>query len=418
MTSIVVGLDIGTSFVRAVIGEVSGDGTVEIIGLSKLPSSGIRAGKIINIEAMMDCIKRVIEEVEQIAGVEVISCVTGIGGTQIESMNTKGMVAITRHGGTNREVTQSDVDRVLEAAHAVQIPMDRKMLHIIPREYIVDGTGGYKDPIHMIAVRLEAEVHVVTASRTAIQNITQCVERAGYQLDRVMLKTLACTEAVMSNDEKELGSILIDMGSGTTDVLVIINDAPIFTASIQVGGNLVTNDIAIVKGISTATAEKIKIESGCCWMPLAQDNDEEVLIPGVAGRGPDQYSRVELCQIIQPRMEEIFSMVKDEITRRTNVQTLSGSIILTGGGAQMEGAVELAESVFGTSSVRTGVPEKYGDGCKEELYRQPEYATAVGLVIANKNLIPGKTKKEKRQRESDKDSHGESLWQKIKKSFF
>lgn len=415
MTNIIVGLDVGTSFVRAVIGEIT-DGNVEIIGVAKKVSSGLRNGKIINIEATMDCIKQVIEELEQRAGYEIISCVTGIGGAQVESMNTKGMVAVSARGRNNREVTQSDVDRVLEAANAVQIPMDRQMLHVIPREYIVDGTGGYKDPIHMIAVRLEAEVHVVTASRTAIQTITQCVNRAGYQLDQVMLKTLACTKAVMNDDERDLGSILIDLGGGTTDVLVIINDAPIFTTSIQVGGNLVTNDISIVKGISTTTAEKIKVEHGCCWYPLAQDTDEEVLIPGVAGRAPDQSSRTELCQIIQPRMEEIFMMVRDEIMRRTNVQSLSGSIILTGGGAQMEGAVELAESVFGTSSVRIGLPEKFG-GIGEE-YRLAEYATAVGLVVANKNLIPGKSKKERKSRDSEKDDRGESLWQKIKKSFF
>ena len=416
MNNIIVGLDIGTSFIRAVIGEVFVDGSVEIMGAAKKVSLGLRCGKIVNIDATMNCIKEVIEEAEQKAGWEVVSCVTGIGGSQVEGMNTRGMVAISSRGRNNREITQSDVDRVLEASNAVPIPMDRKMLHVIPREYIVDGTGGYKDPIHMIAVRLEAEVHVVTASRTAIQTITQCVERAGYQLDRVMLKTLACAQTVMIPDEKDLGSILIDLGGGTTDVLVIINDAPIFTTSIQVGGNLVTNDISIVKGISTATAEKIKVEKGCCWLPLAEENDEEVLIPGVAGREPDQSSRVELCQIIQPRMEEIFMMVKDEITRRTNVQSLSGSIVLTGGGAQMEGAVELAESVFGTSSVRLGMPGKLG-GIEED-YRKCEFATAVGLVVANKNLISGKTKKEKKQRDSDKEDHGESLWQKIKKSFF
>ncbi|MBQ7159544.1 MAG: cell division protein FtsA [Treponema sp.] len=416
LTNIIVGLDIGTSFIRSVIGEVSSDGSVEIIGVAKKVSSGLRNGKIVNIEATMDCIKQVIEESEQTAGYEVISCVTGIGGAQVESMNTKGMVAVSAHGRNNREITQSDVARVLDAANAVQIPMDREPLHTIPREYIVDGTGGYKDPIHMIAVRLGAEVHVVTASRTAIKNITQCVTRAGYQLDQVILKTLACTNAVMTEEERDLGSILIDLGGGTTDVLVIVNDAPIFTASIQVGGNLVTNDIAIVKGISTPTAEKIKVEHGCCWLPLAQDTDEEVLIPGVAGRAPDQSSRTELCQIIQPRMEEIFVMVKDEIMRRTNVQSLSGSIILTGGGAQMEGAVQLAQNVFGTSSVRLGIPEKFGEAFNE--YRSPEYATAVGLVVTYKNFVSDKPRKERKQKDIDKEDRGESLWQKIKKSFF
>ena len=417
MTNIIVGLDIGTSYIRAVIGEVDDDGGVEIIGVAKKSSTGLRNGVIVNIEATIECIKQAIEEAEQKAGYEVISCVTGIGGVQIEGLNSKGLVAVSSRGKNNREINQSDVDRVLEAANAIQIPMDRKMLHVIPQDYIVDGIPGYKDPIHMIAVRLEAEVHIVTASRTAIQNITQCVERAGYQLDRVMLKTLACTQAVVGEDERELGSILIDLGGGTTDVLVILKDAPICTASISVGGNLVTNDISIVKGISTATAEKLKIESGCCWMPLAMEKNDEVLIPGLAGREPEQTNRAELCGIIQPRMEEIFTMVRNEVIHRTNVMQLSGSVILTGGGAQIEGAVELAEKVFGTSSVRIGVPANFG-GIEEE-YRTAEYATAVGLVIANKNLVQTKGKKEKRHREPERDkAAGESLWQKFKKSFF
>ena len=417
MTNIIVGLDIGTSFIRAVIGEIDDDGGVEIIGVAKKSSTGLRNGTIVNIEATIECIKQAIEEAEQKAGYEVLSCVTGIGGVQIEGLNSKGLVAVSSRGKNNREINQSDVDRVLEAANAIQIPMDRKMLHVIPQDYIVDGIAGYKDPIHMIAVRLEAEVHIVTASRTAIQNITQCVDRAGYQLDRVMLKTLASTQAVIGDDERELGSILIDLGGGTTDVLVILKDAPICTASISVGGNLVTNDISIVKGISTVTAEKLKIESGCCWMPLALEKNDEVLIPGLAGREPEQTNRAELCGIIQPRMEEIFTMVRDEIVRRTNVMQLSGSVILTGGGAQIEGAVELAEKVFGTSSVRIGYPGNLG-GIEEE-YRTPEYATAVGLVLANKNLVVPKGRKEKRHRESEQDKEqGESLWQKIKKSFF
>ena len=417
MTNIIVGLDIGTSFVRSVIGEVSSDGEIEIIGVAKKPSFGLRNGKIVNIEATMDCIKQVMDEVEVAAGHEVVSCVTGIGGAQVESTNQKGMVAVSSHGRNNREITQSDVDRVLDYANTFQIPMDREPLHTIPREYIVDGTGGYKDPIHMIAVRLEAEVHVVTASKTAIKNISQCVARAGYQLDQVILKTLACTNAVLYEDERNLGSILIDLGGGTTDVLVITNDAPIFTTSIQVGGNLVTNDIAIVKGIPTSTAEKIKVENGCCWMPIAQETESEVMIPGIAGRGPDLSSRTELCQIIQARMEEIFVMVKEEIMRKTSVESLCGSIVLTGGGALLEGAVQLAQSVFGTSSVRLGVPEKFGDSFADE-YRSPEYATAVGLVATYKNFVSSQPKKERRQRNSDENGQGESLWQKIKKSFF
>jgi cell division protein FtsA len=418
VSNIIVGLDVGTCNVRAVIGEVNDDGNVEIIGVAKKESEGLRNGVIVNIEATMSVIKDAIEVAEQKAGYEVTSCVTGIGGVQIESMNSKGLVAVSTHGKADREINQSDVERVLEAANAVQIPMDRKMLHVIPQEYIIDGMRGFKDPIHNIGVRLEAEVHIVTASRTAIQNISSCIERAGYQLDRVMLKTLAATQAVMLEEERELGSILVDLGGGTTDVLVIIHDAPVCTASIPVGGNLVTNDIAIVKGISTATAEKLKIESGCCWLQ-AIDAEQEVIIPGVGGRDPELTTRAELCQIIQPRMEEIFTMVYDEVSHRTNLTQLSGNIILTGGGALMSGAVELAESVFNTSAVRIGLPEKLG-GIEEE-YRSAEYATSVGLVLANKNIgssIGGRRGGDKTRQRRENKNGGEGLWARIKKSFF
>lgn len=415
MTDIIVGLDIGTSFVRVAIGVINEVNAIEIIGVAKKESRGLRNGVIVNIEATMDCIKAVIEEAEQKAGWEVSSCIVGIGGRQIESMNAKGMVAISPGKG-DREITQADVERVLEAANAVQIPMDRQRLHIIPQEYIVDGMPGCKDPIHMIAVRLEAEVHIVTASRTAIQNMTSCLSRAGYERDRVMLKTLACAEAVMLAEEKELGSILIDLGGGTTDVLVILHDAPICTASIPVGGSLVTNDIALVKGIPVATAENIKVTSGCCWEG-ALDKDEEVLIPGIAGRDPEQTTKSELCQIIRPRMEEIFTMVRDEVVRSTNVRQLSGSVILTGGGALMSGAVALAQYVFGTSSVRIGAPSKLG-GIEEE-YRTADYATAVGLVVANKTPVVEKpTRKERRHADGGDGREGDSFLRKLKRMFF
>ncbi len=417
MSNIIVGLDIGTSFVRAVIGEVIDENTVEIIGTAKRPSLGLRNGVIVNRENTMECIKSVIEEAEQKAGYEVFSCITGIGGQQVQGMNAKGMVAVSSHGKNDREVTPADVERVLEAANAVQIPMDRAMLHVIPQNYIVDGVSGYKDPVHTIAVRLEAEVHIVTASRTAIQNITVCVERSGYQLDRVMLKTLAAEEAVVGAEEKDLGSILIDLGGGTTDIMVIVKDAPVCTCSIPIGGNLVTNDIAIVKGVSTATAESLKVESGCCWLPLVGEN-EEVIIPGVGGRDPELTTRAELCQIIQPRMAEILTMARDEVIHRTNLSQLSGSVILTGGGALMSGVVELTEDVFGTSSVRIGIPEKLG-GIEEE-YRSADFATAVGLVLANKQLVLGASKKTKGRHESEtkQKPDGKSGWQKFKELFF
>ena len=383
LNDIIVGLDIGTCSIKVAIGQLLDNGEVNIIGLAQRNSQGLRNGTIVNIEAVMSVIKGTIEDAEQNAGIEVSAVVTAIGGMQIESMNSKGQVAIAKRGkDSNGEITQQDVNRVLEAANAVTIPMDREMLHVIPQCFIIDGINETKDPVHMIGVRLEAEVHLVTASKTAIQNVRSCISRAGYNVDMVMLKTLAATQAVVHQDELELGSILIDMGAGTTDVLVLIKGSPVCSFSIMIGGNLVTSDISIVTGISIADAERIKIESGCCYMP-SLDNPAEVVIPGVGGRPPELADQTFLCQIIQPRMEEIFSMVKDSIIAKTDLSRLSGNIILTGGCAMMDGAVELAQQVFGTAAVRVGIPKDLG-GISEQ-YRNSEYATVIGLVESQKS---------------------------------
>lgn len=383
MTDVIVGLDIGTSNIRVAIGEIVEDEKVEIMGLAQRPSGGVRNGTIINIEAAIAAIKETIEAAELNAGYEVFSCVTAIGGSQIESYNSHGLAAVSNKNQSNREINQSDKERALESARATLIPLDREFLHVIPRDYTVDGVGGIKDPIHMIGVRLETDVHIVTASKTAIQNVGACVNRAGYTLDRVWLKTLAQVHSVVHEDEIEMGSILIDLGAGTTDVLVLNDGAPVCSVSIPIGGNLVTNDISIVKGIPMPVAEKIKIESGCCFLPVLEKIDE-VVIPGVGGRPPEIVTQDELCQIIQPRLEEIFEMVRSEIVHKTDLTRLSGNIILTGGGAQMSGVVELAQNVFGTSAVRLGIPESLG-GIEEE-YRKPEFATVIGLVQAQKKL--------------------------------
>lgn len=383
MTDVIVGLDIGTSNIRVAIGEIVEDEKVEIMGLAQRSSGGVRNGTIINIEAAIAAIKETIEAAELNAGYEVFSCVTAIGGSQIESYNSHGLAAVSNKNQSNREINQSDKERALESARATLIPLDREFLHVIPRDYTVDGVGGIKDPIHMIGVRLETDVHIVTASKTAIQNVGACVNRAGYTLDRVWLKTLAQVHSVVHEDEIEMGSILIDLGAGTTDVLVLNDGAPVCSVSIPIGGNLVTNDISIVKGIPMPVAEKIKIESGCCFLPVLEKIDE-VVIPGVGGRPPEIVTQDELCQIIQPRLEEIFEMVRSEIVHKTDLTRLSGNIILTGGGAQMSGVVELAQNVFGTSAVRLGIPESLG-GIEEE-YRKPEFATVIGLVQAQKKL--------------------------------
>lgn len=430
MTNIIIGLDIGTSFVRAVVGVINDDDSVEILSVAKKPSSGfLRHGAIVNIESTKNVIKQVIDEVEQSFGYEVRSCVTGIGGKYIESLNSHGFVAISSIGKRDRAINEDDINRVLAASNSVPIPPDRDILHLIPKDYIVNGVAGYKheNALNTLAMRLEVDVHIITASRTQISNITQCVQRAGYELDRVFLKTLAAADAVMMREERELGSILIDLGGGTTDVIVIIDDAPACTASIPAGGNLVTNDIAYLKGVPTATAEKLKIESGCCWSELLEGADAEVVIPAFGGRPPELTTRAELCEIIQSRMEEIFTRARDEIVQRSGLTQLSGSIILTGGGAQMSGAVELAEYVFGTSSVRIGAPSQLGG--VEESYRSPEFATAVGLVIADKeNMLAessekgGKKRKEKSRQRQDDDAPQsepkESVVSRLKRFFF
>lgn len=383
MSSIIVGLDIGTSTIRVVIGEISAEGGIEIIGVAKKPSQGLRNGVIVNIDAAMTAIKETIEAAEQSAGFEVMTVYTAIGGAQVESFNSKGQIGVDQ-SGRNRalEISENAKRRAIEAAKAVVIPMDKKPLHVIPQEYIIDGLSGIKNPLGMMGVRLEVKVHIVTASITAYTNIRQCIARADYQLDGVMLKTLAAACSTVHDDEMDLGSILIDIGGGTTDVMVLYKGAPIFTVSIPVGGNMVTNDIAMVKGVPNPVAEKIKLEHGCCWFDENQ-MDDEVIIPGVGGRPPEQTTRHQLCQIIQPRMEEIFSMARREVVQRANVTKLNGSIILTGGGALLPGVVELAQAVWGTSSVRIGVSSDLGG--VDASYREADFATVVGLVLANKD---------------------------------
>lgn len=381
MSDVIVGLDLGTSTIRVVIGEFTEDNKLQIIGLGSCPSQGLRNGVIVNIEAAMQDLKKAILEAELSSGEEVSSCITAIGGAQIDSLDSRGSVAVATHGNGTREITRNDVERVHEAATAVVIPMDRKILHVVPQYYTIDGQPGIKDPINNIGVRLEVAVHIITCSVTSMQNIQRCVTRAGYGVDGIMLKTLAAAHAVMTEEELELGSILIDLGGGTTDVLVVDKGAPICTASIPVGGILVTNDIAIGKGVSFETAEHIKTKSGCCWEPVLADVNESIIIPGVGGRAPASVPKTDICHILQPRMRELFMLVREQIVQRTTIRQLSGNIVLVGGGAQMMGIVELAQEVFNTEAVRIGIPSTLGSAVPE--YRTPEYATAAGLLVSN-----------------------------------
>ncbi len=379
MSDVVVGLDIGTSRIRAVIGEISESGVFQITGVGTGQSTGLRKGVVVNIENTVKTVSQAIEAAELMSGIEVSHCMIGIGGTHIDGLNSRGVVAVTGKGRDNREIGQEDINRVIDAAKAVVIPMDRQVIHVIPQSYIVDEQRGIKDPRNMIGVRLESEVHIITGSVTSVQNLVKCVNRASLDVDGYMFHSLAAVKAVMSEEERELGSILIDLGGGTTDVLVIADGAPLLTAVLPVGGIQVTNDISIVKGISVETAERIKMDAGCCWLPLIEEN-EEVIIPGVGGRPPVVIPRSEICEIVQPRMAEIFGMINERIQSVTRSRQLSGNVVLTGGGALLPGVVELASEVFNTQAVRIGIPGNFGGLTSE--YRSPDYATVIGLVLA------------------------------------
>ncbi len=378
MSDVVVGLDIGTSRIRAVIGEYSETGVFQITGVGTSPSTGLRKGVVVNIENTVRSVSQAIEAAEMMSGIEVTRCMIGIGGTHLDGLNSRGVVAVTGKGRDNREIGQEDINRVIDAAKAVVIPMDRQVIHVIPQSYIVDEQRGVKDPRNMIGVRLEAEVHIITGSVTSVQNMVKCVNRASLTVDEYMFHGLAAVKSVMTEEERELGSILIDLGGGTTDVLIMADGAPLLTAVLPVGGIQVTNDISIVKGISVETAERIKMDAGCCWLPLIEEN-EEVILPGVGGRPPVVIPRSEICEIIQPRMAEIFTMIKEKIAPVTRSRQLSGNLVITGGGALLPGVVELATEIFNTQAVRIGIPGNFGGLTGE--YRSPDYATVLGLVL-------------------------------------
>jgi cell division protein FtsA len=316
-----------------------------------------------------------VEAAEMMSGREVISVYTGIAGGHIEGINSRGVVAVT---GRGREITREDVDRVIDAAKAVVIPMDREVLHVIPQEFVVDDQGGIKNPIGMVGVRLEAEVHIITGAVTSAQNIVKCVNRAGFKVNDIVLEPLASSKAVLTQDEKELGVLLIDLGGGTTDVLLHLEGAPYHTEVLSVGGDQVTNDISIMLKTPLEAAEKIKVQAGCCYAPLVQE-DEEVHIPGVGGRPPRTIMRSELVEIVQPRMSEILGMIREQIDRKGYLNILGGGVVVTGGGSLLTGTAELATEIFNLPA-RTGYPVKLG-GLVEEYYN-PMYATGVGLVLS------------------------------------
>jgi cell division protein FtsA len=380
---LVVGLDFGTTKVCVVIGERNDKGVLEITGVGVAPSVGMRKGLPVNIEAAIKSITDAVEKAEFMSGREIHACWTGIGGSHIEGINSRGVVAISSQKRVTREIEEEDMYRVIEAARAVVIPLDRQIIQTIPQSYIVDDHKGIKDPLGMIGVRLEAEVHIITSSATSTENLLRCVNRAGFKANRsgLLLQALAAGSAVLTPEEQELGIALIDLGGGTTDVLVYYDGAPYSTFTVPVGGVEVTRDISTIKSISIEAAEQIKQEFACCWEPLLE-NDEDILVPRVAaGQPPMKIPRSHIYAIVRSRMEEIFDLVKQKLDCLGLSRPLSGGLVLTGGGAALSGVVELAGDIF-RMPVRIGMPIRFANlGGLIDNYRTPAYATAIGLVL-------------------------------------
>jgi len=370
-SEIVVGLDIGTTKICAVVGEVTKDG-LRILGYGTHPSSGLRKGVVINIEATVTSIKRAVEEAEMMSDREIRRVYAGIAGGHVQGFNSHGVIALK-----DREVTQTDVKRVIDAARAVAIPLDREVLHIIPQEYIIDDQDGIRDPLGMSGVRFEAKVHIVTGAVSSAQNIIKCCNRAGLDVADIILEPLASAEAVLTEDEKELGVALVDMGGGTTDIAVVAGGAVRHTSVLTLGGNHVTNDIAMGLRTPAAEAEKIKRRHACA-LTSKVGKDETIEVPGVGGRKSRILNRRILAEIVEPRVEEIFSLVRQDIMERGMEDLVVSGVVICGGSSLLDGSTEIAEHVFGLP-VRLGVPLQM-DGIIDSL-RDPAYATGVGLVL-------------------------------------
>ncbi|HEY4707637.1 MAG: cell division protein FtsA [Deltaproteobacteria bacterium GWA2_55_10] len=375
--NIIVGLDIGTTKICAIVGERTRDG-VEIIGIGTHPSKGLRKGVVVNIESTVESIRKAVEEAELMAGCEINRVYCGIAGGHIRAFNSHGVIAIK-----NREINQADIDRVIEAAQAVVIPPDREVIHVIPQEYIVDDQEGIQEPLGMIGIRLEVKVHIVTAAVTSAQNIVKCANKAGLDVADIALQQIASSEAVLNPDEKEIGVVLVDIGGGTTDIALYHGGTIKYTTVISLGGNQVTGDISVGLRTTASEAEKLKREHGCAMTAMVS-RDDVMEVQSVGGNTSKTVSRYMLCEIIEPRIEEIFQLVKREIMKSGYENLVSSGIVLTGGSAAMEGITELAEQVFNLP-VRRGLP--IGITGLVDVVKSPMYSTGVGLVLyGGKNL--------------------------------
>ncbi|MAA70140.1 MAG: cell division protein FtsA [Bermanella sp.] len=371
-SKLIVGLDIGTSKIVTIVGEVNAQGIIKVVGVGSHPSRGIKKGVVVNIESTVQSIQRAIEEAELMAGCQIHSVYAGIAGSHIRSMNSHGIVAIK-----DREVVQTDIERVLDAAKAVAIPADQRILHVLPQEYVIDLQEGIKEPIGMAGVRLEAKVHMVSGALNAAQNIEKCVQRCGLEIDDIILEQLASSYAVLTDDEKELGVCMVDIGGGTTDIAIFTEGAIRHTAVIPIAGDQVTNDIAMALRTPTQHAEEIKIKYACALTQLA-GADELIKVPSVGERAPRNLSRQALAEVVEPRYEELFTLIQAELRRSGFEDMIAAGIVLTGGTSMMEGVVELAEEIFHVP-VRLAKPS--GVEGLTDVVANPIYATSVGLLI-------------------------------------
>lgn len=371
--NIIAGLDIGSSKVRVIVVEID-ENDCKIIGIGTAPSEGLRRGVIVNLEKTVEAIAKAVEDAELMAGVEIDSVYTAIGGDHIRGINSRGVIAVSRSNG---EITRSDIARAVDAARAVAIPMDREIIHTLPQEFAVDDQAGIKDPTGMSGIRLEVEVHIVTAAATSAQNLYRSVKKAGLETSELVLTPLASAEAVLTDDEKELGVLLIDFGGGTTDLAIFYDGAIRHTAVIGLGGKSVTNDIAIGLRTPLDNAESIKLKYGCALSTMVEA-DEMVTVPGVGGRPSKEVSRAVLTAIIEPRIEEIFGLALRELRKTSYAEILATGVVLTGGGVSMPGVIELCEQIF-DMPVKKGIPSGFTG--LTDIARDPANATGLGLIL-------------------------------------
>ncbi len=378
--NIIVGLDVGTTKICAVVGEVEGN-KINIIGIGTHPSIGLRKGVVVNIESTVESIQNAVEEAELMAGCEISSVYAGIAGGHITGFNSRGIIAIK-----GPEVTKNDVERVIDAARAVAIPMDREVIHVIPQEFIIDDQGGIQNPVGMSGVRLEAKIHIVTGAVTSAHNIVKCANRSGLDVCDIVLEPLASGEAVLTNEEKDLGAALLDLGGGTSDLAIFFGKNIKHTFVLSLGGNNLTNDISIGLRASRAEAEKIKIKYGTC-VTQNISSEETIEVPGMGGRKPRKLPRQILGEILEPRIEEIFTLIKREIFRAGMDNVITSGVVLTGGSSLLHGITDIAESIFDVPS-RLGRP--MGISGLIDVVNNPMYATGVGLVLYGARNQPEK----------------------------